>query len=540
MAKRLLFFLIVVLVSNTQYAQSKLDRPKLIVGIVVDQMRHDYLYRYYDKYSENGFKRILKEGFSCENLHYNYAPTVTAPGHASIYTGTTPAYHAIIGNEWFQRYSRKSMYCVEDESVSNVGSTTIAAGKKSPKNLIASTMTDELRLFFYNKSKVIGLSIKDRGSILPAGHNPTGAYWYDDQSGNFITSTYYRDNLPDWVSKFNNEKWVPKLLSQGWNTLKPINEYTESTTDLNPYEGKLAGEKDPVFPRVFDMSKPNYGAINVTPHGNTMLTEIALRAIAGESLGTDEITDFLALSYSGPDYAGHLFGLQSIEIEDIYLRLDLEIARLLQFLDEKVGKNQYLLFLSADHAVAQVPQFLMDQRHSAGYLSSVAMMDSLKKMLTKKYDPNIIDGMSNHQIYLNEDRISFKKLNRSAIVSDIKSFLQNMPGVFQVWDRSEIPSLSNNLPMNRMIQLGFNTNRGGDIIYALLPAWLESSFRTGTSHSSPYNYDTHVPGLFFGWSVPAGKSYARYEITDIAPTITHMTKITLPNASIGKVIEFVK
>jgi hypothetical protein len=168
------------------------------------------------------------------------------------------------------------------------------------------------------------------------------------------------------------------------------------------------------------------------------------------------------------------------------------------------------------------------------------MMDSLKKMLTKKYDPNIIDGMSNHQIYLNEDRISFKKLNRSAIVSDIKSFLQNMPGVFQVWDRSEIPSLSNNLPMNRMIQLGFNTNRGGDIIYALLPAWLESSFRTGTSHSSPYNYDTHVPGLFFGWSVPAGKSYARYEITDIAPTITHMTKITLPNASIGKVIEFVK
>ena len=178
-----------------------------------------------------------------------------------------------------------------------------------------------MRLFFYNKSKVIGLSIKDRGSILPAGHNPTGAYWYDDQSGNFITSTYYRKNLPDWVNTFNNEKWVAKLLSEGWNTLKPIHEYTESAADLNPYEGKLSGEKNPVFPRVFDMNKPNYGTINVTPHGNTMLTEIALRAIEGESMGQDDITDLLAISYSGPDYAGHLFGLQSVEIEDIYLRL---------------------------------------------------------------------------------------------------------------------------------------------------------------------------------------------------------------------------
>jgi hypothetical protein len=432
------------------------------------------------------------------------------------------------------------MYCVDDENVSVVGSANNIAGKKSPKNLLASTISDELRLFFYNKSKVVGLSIKDRGSILPAGHNPTGAYWYDDQSGNFITSTYYRNELPEWVTKFNGEKWVAKLLSQGWNTLKPIIEYTESAIDLNPYEGKLAGEKNPVFPRVFNMSNPNYGVINVTPHGSTMLTEIALRAIEGESLGQDDITDLMAISYSGPDYAGHLFGLQSIEIEDTYLRLDLEIARLLDYLDTKIGKNQYLLFISADHAVAQVPQFLIDQNHSAGYFNSVSMLDSLKKMLTKKYDPNIIDGMSNHQVYLNEDRISFKRLNRSAILADIKSFIQNMPGVFQVWDRSEIPLLSGNLPMNRMIQLGFNTNRGGDIIYTLLPAWLDSSFRTGTSHSSPYNYDTHVPGLFYGWSVPSGKSYNRYEITDIAPTISHLTKITLPNASIGKVIEFVK
>jgi len=534
------YLLLVFLFSNSLMAQDKLNRPKLIVGIVVDQMRHDYLYRYYDKYSENGFKRILKDGFSCENLHYNYAPTVTAPGHASIYTGTTPAYHAVIGNEWFQRYSRKSMYCVDDETVSVVGSANSIAGKKSPKNLLASTISDELRLFFYNKSKVIGLSIKDRGSILPAGHNPTGAYWYDDQSGNFITSTYYRKNLPEWVTTFNNEKWVTKLLSEGWNTLKPINEYTESAADLNPYEGKLAGEKNPVFPRVFDLNKPFYGTINVTPHSNTMLTEIALRAIEGESMGQDDITDLIAISYSGPDYAGHLFGLQSVEIEDIYLRLDLEIARLMLYLDTKVGKNQYILFISADHAVAQVPQLLIDQNHSAGYFNSFVMLDSLKKMLTKKYDPNIIDGMSNHQIYLNEDRISFKKLNRSAIVTDIKSFIQNFPGVFQVWDRSEIQLLSGNLPVYRMIQLGFNTNRGGDVLFTLLPAWLDSSFRTGTSHSSPYNYDTHVPGLFYGWSVPAGKSYARYEITDIAPTISHLSKITLPNASIGRVIEFVK
>lgn len=533
----LLFF---IAFSNFVFSQEKLDRPRLVVGIVVDQMRQDYLYRYYDKYSKGGFLRLLNQGFSCENLHYNYMPTVTAPGHASIYTGTTPAFHGIVGNEWFVRYSRKSMYCVEDENVSSVGSSTSAAGKKSPVNLISSTISDELRLFFYNKSKVIGLSIKDRGSILPAGHNPTGAYWYDDQTGNFITSTYYRKDLPEWVSKFNNEKWVNKLLSQGWSTLKPIQEYTESYDDLNPYEGKLAGEKAAVFPRSFDMTKSNYAIANVTPHGNTMLTELALRAIEFESLGTDNITDMLAISYSGPDYAGHLFGLQSVEVEDIYLRLDLELAKLFEYLDAKVGKNQYLVFLSADHAVAHVPQFLIDQKYSAGYFSSLKMLDSLKQVLSKKYDPNVIDGMSNYQIFLNEDRITFKKLDRDAIVKDIKTFVANFPGIGLVYDRSEIPFLTATNPIHSKIQLGWNSSRGGDIFYTLQPAWLDSGFKTGTSHSSPYTYDTHVPALFYGWNVPMGKSYEKYSITDIAPTISHLIKISLPNTSIGKVIEFVK
>ena len=536
MKLKLIFFGILAITGIPAGAQS-LDRPKLVVGIVVDQMRHDYLYRYWDQYGEGGFKRLLKEGFSCENAHYNYIPTVTGPGHASIYTGATPSYHGVIGNDWHIRNSRRGMYCSQDDSVKAVGGSE-AAGKMSPKNLLTNTITDVLKLYTYNRAKVIGVSVKDRGSIMPAGHIPDGAYWYDGKTGTFMTSTYYMDALPDWVNAFNGRNLGKQLFSQGWNTLKPIETYVDSEKDDNPYEGKLNREAKPVFPRefTFDESLSYYTLLN-TPVGNTLVTEFSKAALEAEQLGQDATTDFLAMSYSSTDYAGHLFGPHSIEIEDMYLRLDLELENLLQFLDQKVGHRQYVVFLSADHAVAQNPQYLKDKNLPVDYFQGWKMIDSLKKVLEKKYDPYIIDGFSNGQIYLNEDRILSRKLDRKAIAADIKKYVRAWDGVIDIVDRDDIPFLSDGNPVYPMIQKGFYPPLSGDFYVIIRPGWFESISRTGTTHGSPYTYDTHVPVLWYGWKIPAGKTYEKYDITDIASTLSFLLKIPLPDAAAGKVVK---
>ncbi|HNR06934.1 MAG TPA: alkaline phosphatase family protein [Saprospiraceae bacterium] len=535
MKLKLLFVSLMTFAGFMAAAQS-LDRPKLVVGIVVDQMRHDYLYRYWDQYGEGGFKRILNEGFSCENAHYNYVPTVTGPGHASIYTGTTPAFHGLIGNEWHLRNSRRGMYCAQDDSVSAVGGSE-AAGKMSPKNLLANTITDVLKLYTYNRAKVIGVSVKDRGAIMPAGHLADAAYWYDGNTGKFMTSTYYMNALPAWVNAFNDRNLGKQLFSQGWNTLKPIGTYVDSERDDNPYEGKLNGEANAVFPRNIPFKDPtSYYTLLYTPAGNSLVTEFSKAALEAEQLGQDEVTDFLAMSYSSTDYAGHLFGLHSVEIEDMYLRLDLEMEKLLRFLDEKVGHDKYVVFLSADHAVAQNPQYLKHKNLPVDYFRGWRMIDSLKKFLEKKYDPFLIDGYSNGQIYLNEDRIVSRKLDRKAIAADLKKYVRAWDGVIDVVDRDDIPFLTGGNPVFPMIQKGFYPPLCGDFYVIIRPGWFESSSMTGTTHGSPFTYDTHVPVLWYGWKIPAGKSYAKYEITDIASTLSFLLKIPLPDAATGRVI----
>lgn len=508
-------------------------RPKLAVGIVIDQMRQDYIYRYWNKYGEGGFKKLMNEGFSCENAHYNYVPTTTGPGHASIYTGATPAIHGIIGNDWPLRNSRKAMYCAGDDSVKAVGGNELA-GRMSPKNLLANTISDELRLFFYDRSKVIGISIKDRGSIMPAGHHPTGAYWFDSQSGNFMTSTYYMNTLPAWVTDFNKRELCKQFNKEGWNTLLPIQQYTESEADFNIYEGKITGEKSPVFPRVFNQEKREYSHLLNTPAGNTLVSEFAKAAISAEGLGQDEITDMIAISYSSTDYAGHLFGLQSVELQDMYMRLDKELESLISFLDKQVGKNEYVIFLTADHAVAHNPQYLKDRNYPGDYFEFRKLADSLKKVLENDYGPYTLDTYGNLQIYLNEERISTKKLDRKSIVTDAKMFIKNWVGVIDVVDKEELSYINSANPVYKMIQLGYYPPRSGDLFIVVRPGWFDSSFRTGTTHGSPYQYDTHVPMIWYGWNIPAGKSFVPYDITDIAPTLSFLLKIPQPSASIGK------
>ncbi|MBC8112148.1 MAG: alkaline phosphatase family protein, partial [Verrucomicrobia bacterium] len=332
-----LFILFCFFYATFSFAQTKekanlSDRPKLVVGIMVDQMRWDFLYRYYDRYGSNGFKRMLSEGFSCENTFIPYMQTVTACGHASVYTGSVPAVNGIIGNNWYVRETGQNMYCVKDTSAKTVGSATEPAGDMSPKNLLVTTMTDELRLATNFQSKVIGVALKDRGSILPAGKAGNAAYWYDVNTGNWISSTYYMNELPVWMKKLNDQKIVEKYYKQNWNTLYALNTYTQSTADDKAYEGSLAGQKTAVFPHVLtDYIGNNFGEIATTPFGNSMTMEIAKAVVENEKLGQGKSTDFLAVSFSSTDYVGHRFGPNSVETEDTYLRLDKELGEFFGF-----------------------------------------------------------------------------------------------------------------------------------------------------------------------------------------------------------------
>ena len=340
------------------------QRPKLVVGIVVDQMKMEYLYRFQNDFSENGFKRLMNDGYTFHNMHYNFMPTYTAPGHASIYTGTTPAMHGIVSNEWFSRTAGKEVYCTDDATVKTIGDGKKDEGEMSPKNLQTTTITDELRLSTNFKGKVIGISIKDRGAILPAGHFANWAFWYS-KTGSFISSTFYGEALPTWVTEFNAQKSYMKYINQGWNLLKPASTYNESMPDDNPYEGKLYKVDKPVFP--YDLKamydKNDAGVIRVTPFGNDYVNDFAKLAIEKEQLGKDDITDFLAISFSSPDYVGHILGPRSMELQDTYLRLDNTIADFLNYLDKTVGKGNYLVFLTADHAGAENAKHLKDNKY---------------------------------------------------------------------------------------------------------------------------------------------------------------------------------
>ena len=358
----LLLFLSLFIKTYSQKKNSKNNiKPKLVVGIVVDQMRYDYITRFYNRFGDGGFKKIIENGFTLENAHFNYIPTYTAVGHTSVYTGTTPNNHGIISNNWYDKYLKESIYCVTDTNYNSVGSNS-KRGQRSPFRLMTTTLTDQLHLAQNNKGKTIGIALKDRSAILPVGHTANAAYWYDGGlQGNFITSSFYMDNLPNWVNDFNNKKVPEKYLSKTWSTLYDIKTYTNSFDDNNDFEGTFKGKETPTFPYNLKELKDengNLGMINNTPFGNSLTLDFAKAAIENENLGKGSYTDFLAISFSSTDYIGHKFGPQSIEIEDTYLRLDKDIEKLINYLDTKVGKSNYTLFLTADHGAVHVPAYL--------------------------------------------------------------------------------------------------------------------------------------------------------------------------------------
>jgi predicted AlkP superfamily pyrophosphatase or phosphodiesterase len=512
-----------------------LPRPKLMVGIVVDQMRWDYLYRYYDRYQTGGFKRMLNEGFTCENTQIPYVPTVTAAGHTCIYTGSVPAIHGIAGNDFIIQATGKSMYCTDDSTVVGVGSTS-AAGKMSPRNLLASTVTDELRLATNFRSKVIGIALKDRGGILPAGHTANAAYWFDDASGNWITSTYYMTDLPAWVKTFNAGKPAEKYLKQDWNTLYPINTYIQSSADNSPkYEGKFAGAEAPTLPvKTSELYKGKMGMIRSTPYGNSMTLDLAKAAVESEALGKGPVTDFLAVSLSSTDYIGHQFGPNSVEVEDTYLRLDKDLAAFFTYLDAKLGKGNYTVFLTADHGAAHNPNFLLDNKIPAGMWNEGITRTGLNKMLEDKYkQKNLVLSFNNYQVNFNNAVITNENINREALKQDCINYLQKQPEIAYAVDMQKVQSSTIPEDLRSRIQNGYNAERSGAIQIILKPGWYSGHGATGTTHGTWNPYDAHIPLVFMGWGIKHGSLVRETYMTDIAATVAALLHVQAPNGNIG-------
>lgn len=507
MRKIILFIAALTCIFNTMMAHTGFgERPKLVVGIVVDQMRWDYLSRYYDQFGENGFKRLIKKGYSCDNCLINYLPTVTAIGHTSIYTGSTPALHGICGNDFF--IDDEAVYCCGDKTVAPVGTDNKKRGCMSPRNLLSTTIGDQIRLHTDFKAKVVGVSYKDRAAILPAGRSSDHAYWLDYDNGQFVTSTYYRTELPEWAKAYNKE-------------LKKNKELKEVGKDVGLY--------------------PLCGHIT---------TDMAIAALKGEQLGKGEVTDMLCVSYSQTDVIGHKYGTRGEHTDGAYLELDKDIARLLKALDEQVGEGGYLLFLTADHGGAHNFQFMIDHKMNGGAwkTSEDVVNDKLEAYLKEKLgalaDLSVINAFNANRLYLNHGKIKALGLDLQEVKDALISYLNDVPHVQFVMDFSKVNTWSVPDVIRSRALYGYHPHRSGDLLLVLEPGFYDYgnwSSPIGTTHSAWNPYDAHIPLLFYGWKVEHGSTSREVHITDIAPTVTQMLHIQQPNACVGEAIgEIVK
>ena len=534
--KKIFFTLLAVMLFGFCKAQNNENKtnPKLVVGIVIDQMRYDYLTRFYTKYGEGGFKRMMNEGFNCKNTHYNYVPTKTGPGHASIFSGTTPKYHGIISNDWYDKEVKSMVYCAEDHSVSVVGIDS-DSDKMSPRRMKTTTFADENRLFTQMRGKTIGISVKDRGAILPAGHTANAAYWFHGKDeGKFVTSTYYMNDLPKWVKNFNHSK-IAKSYLKTWKTIGKIATYTESGNDLNTFETGFKGKETAEFP--YDLKKlqkenGGFDILKATPYGNSIVADFAIAAISGEELGKDDITDVLTVSFSSTDYVGHNFGVNSKEIEDTYIRLDKDLERLFNTLDKKVGKGEYTVFLTADHAAVDVPAYLQSVKIPAGYVDTKTEKAQLEAFMLKKYNASdLIENISNNQVFLDRKKIE----DRGLVLRDVQQAIVNeiiqYKHIDKAYTGTAMSSNSFSAGIEALLQDGYNQKRSGDVVFVYNTAFI-SYGRTGSTHGSGFNYDTHVPLLLFGSGIKHGETLKKTEITDIAPTMSSLLGTSFPNGVI--------
>ena len=481
-------FLILMLLACTFLGHAQVNRPKLVVGIVVDQMRWDYLYFYNKEYVSDGFKRLLSEGYSCQNTMVPYIPTVTAIGHSCVYTGSVPALMGILGNSFY--INGKDTYCCGDETVQSVGSDS-KEGKMSPRNLLASTIGDELKLATNYKSKVFGVALKDRASILPAGHSADAAYWWDTSAGHFVTSTYYMNQLPTWVNDFNKAH----------------------------------------------QQKPGYD-IKLDVKGITVTFDMAEAILKNESLGQGTETDMLTVSISPTDAIGHKFSTRGPENHDAYIQLDRDLARFFKTLDAQVGRGNYLVFLTADHGGSHNPNFMRSHKMPAGGFECWNVVKELNQQLQQAFGTttNFVLGENALRIFLDHKSIASANLNLKDVKAKAKELLEKKPNVTYVVDYDEVATMPIAQPIRERIINGYSRERGGDLLIVTNPGWINSSANPtykGTSHSLWNPDDSHIPLIFMGWGVKPGETSRPTFMTDIAPSVCSLLHIQMPNACVG-------
>lgn len=530
----LLFF--IALFFFLQFIPGKKKEPMLVVGIVVDQMAYEFISRYHDKFSEGGFKRLINQGYFCKNTKLEHFPSYTAVGHSCIYTGAVPSVNGICSNDWYDREKDKIVYCADDDSCITVGSFS-DEGKMSPRSLLVSTITDEI-IKSNKNSKVIAVALKDRGAIFPAGKKGT-AYWYDIPSKNFMTSSYYMETLPEWVDKFN-QKFLPDFyLSREWTTLLPPEQYTESTEDNSPYEDTFRGEDKPVFPHNLpELKHKNNSLLRSTPFGNSITKDFAIDAIKNENLGRNKDVDFLCVSFSSTDYVGHKFGPNSVEVEDTYLRVDRDIEELLIYLDNFVGNDNYLVFLTADHGVCGNPGYLNSRGIPSGVFFTKSILDSVNVNLERKYKvKNLAFHFFNQQVILDYGLIEQNKLNLNEITDYTADYIKNnVAGVENVCTKYDLMNKNSDEYYFSFFKNGFYEKRCGDVFVNFKKYWVEDRIK-GAEHGGPYDYDIHIPLIWYGCGIKKGETNNPVSQADIAPTLSLLLDIDFPTGCTGKPIK---
>lgn len=545
--RRLILVLVFVPIIFSSRAQNSKkipsEKPTLIVNIVVNQMRYDYIRRYWKDFEDGGFKKLINEGTLCRDAEVNYLFTQSSVGQASITTGTYPSYHGIVGDQWYNHLEERVVRCTEDQNYKTIGGS-YEAGQNSPVHLMATTFSDELILSNYKKSKVFGISLEPNESILSVGHAANAAFWFDIKNGDWVSSSFYLDSLPTWTKDFNAKKLPDTYLERTWEPLKQT-ENVESWLENDKFE---TGFRDnATFP--YDLKKmrkkysdnKQYELLKYIPYGNNFTKDFAIALIVNEELGKDEYTDYLGLNFSATQTIGSKFGPTSQEIQDTYLRLDKELAHFLTFLDENIGKEKVLIVLTSTSGVSHIPSFLQDAKIPGGYFNHYSAITLLKSYLNAIYgEGDWVKFYHSHQIYLNRQLIEDANIKLEDFQSRVAQFLIQFEGVANTVTANTLHTRNFTKGILEKIQNGYNQKHSGDVILNLKPGWVEKSDNS-TGTNSSYKYDTHVPLIWYGWKVKRQKINRKVEIIDIAPTLSSFLDISFPGAAIGTpIIELIE
>ncbi len=533
----LLSTLLVVAPLSAQTKKPVAPKIKLVLGLVIDQFRYDYLTRFEDQFGEGGFRRFLKNGAVFSNAHYPYTPTVTACGHAAFMSGASPAHNGIIGNEWFDRKAGKRTTSVADANTKLLGGKEDATGM-SPVRLISSTLGDQLKFHTAGQAKVIGMSYKDRSAILPVGKHPNGAYWFSASNGAFVSSTYYFSELPTWVTKFNQEQNLARYFGKVWERLLPEAAYARSLRDDYPHEKWTFGTKFPYTINGGELQPGTkfYTQFEYTPFANEHLVAFAKAAIENEKLGQDDVPDLLTVSFSANDLLGHSFGPYSQEVQDITLRTDRALADLFAYLDQKIGLQNVVIAMTADHGVSPIPEHAQEYG-LGGRIEAKAISEVTEAALNKRFgEDKWILSLSNGNIYFDYAALERRKVSRAEAETVASAAIVQIPGIAECFTRTQI--VTGQMPKTvvaRSVAEGFYPDRNGDLVIVPKPFYLAGESLVA-SHGTPYSYDTHVPVIFYGAGVRAGLFTNPSSPLDIAPTLAAILKIEQPSNSIGQIL----